>query len=92
MNNAIIHAYHRQPGNPVRVTARPVAGQLLIEVTDQGKPLPTGLPEPPPDQAPASLTEGGRGLAIIRAVMNEVDYRSSTGGNILAMRRPLPQR
>ncbi len=71
--NAVRHAY--PDGTPGRVTVELVAtpARLEIAVSDTGRGLPE-LEDPIADDGPG---EGGMGLAIIRAIADEVEL---TGG------------
>lgn len=89
INNAIIHAYSRQPGRVVRVVVRRRGAWLVIEVVDYGEPMgPERLVAARlPDRHPAE--ESGRGLGIICSLMWDVRYRSGPPANTLEMQYPL---
>lgn len=81
VSNAVEHGHHdgERDGrpSPITVTAR-VAGDdmVQIEVRDQGSwrvPTPNG--------------DRGRGIGIMRSIMDEVDVRSSATGTVVVMRR-----
>ncbi|NUS91851.1 MAG: ATP-binding protein [Nocardia sp.] len=79
--NAIEHG-HRGDGGTVRLAfARDVAA-LRVTVADHGR---WKSPDPGPDQV------RGRGMAIIRALIPEVEVRITSRGTTVDMRIPLPR-
>lgn len=90
VNNCIRHAYRGRPGQEIAVTARLFADRLVIEVRDTGEPMPARALEAARSAGePEPLAEGGRGVAIIKAVMDEVEYRSDAGVNTLTLTKRL---
>jgi serine/threonine-protein kinase RsbW len=74
-SNSVRHAYGGNPG-VVEVVYELHDDRLVIEVADEGEGFePTG----PKDEFEA-LTEGGLGIAIIRAIADEVEIGSQRGG------------
>jgi anti-sigma regulatory factor (Ser/Thr protein kinase) len=61
--NSVEHAYVERPG-VVRVTARRAGGSLVIDVCDRGRWKPA-----------VTRDERGRGLAIMRALMDRIEIR-----------------
>jgi serine/threonine-protein kinase RsbW len=91
VNNCIRHAYQHVPGLPVEVVFTRDGDQFTLEVTDEGRPMPT-RPAPVLDFDPADLAhlpEGGMGLYLIHSVMDRVEYASRDGRNTLTMTRRL---
>jgi serine/threonine-protein kinase RsbW len=89
--NIIRHAYGGQPGRRIviRISFHSTGAELLFE--DEGNPPPSGLFDHPPS-APAegpvdiaSLSESGRGLAIIHGCVNEVRYARHGATNELRL-------
>ena len=82
---------HGRPadGYAVVTSLDPVGCQ--VEVADQGigAPVtPTAAPEPGPDAPVAQLPESGRGLAIMRAFVDNVTLDSRPGhGTVVTMRK-----
>jgi serine/threonine-protein kinase RsbW len=83
--NAIEHGYAGRPGQSLVVTCRLSEPGLEIRIRDSGQPFDiAGAPELPPDE----LREGGRGVFLIRRLMDEVEsHRSPDGTNELRMLR-----
>ncbi len=70
-NNIVLHAYGRRDGETVEIALHVADGTLTIEIRDTGVSFdPSTVPEPDLD----SLPEGGMGLHIARAMLDEVAY------------------
>lgn len=86
MTNAIEHG--GPPGRPtrVRICLWVEDNNLLIRVYDQGTGFDlSALPAPDFEDLP----ERGRGIFIIRALMDHVDYHKTQDGNVLEMQKKL---
>lgn len=84
INNCIEHAYEGQAGN-VTISAWEQDDRICIQVEDEGR-----MPESkdlPSDHAelPDPFSERGRGLAIMRAWMDELSVVREGSSNILRM-------
>lgn len=89
-NNAVQYVSSGRECLPVEIEAGCENEWIELQVTDH-----TGGMEWPRDvPLPAITEEHGRGLYIIKAVMNETAYVSGTGENrfVLRRRRELPRR
>jgi len=74
-NNVAIHAYERDPTGHMEITITPGACELVIEISDHGRPFdPTLVPSLPTDWDAHSLPEGGMGLHIARTMLDDVTY------------------
>lgn len=82
MTNAIHHANEGDPEKEVHITITILDRNLNIKVYDQGQGFDVASLSPPDFQ---SLEEHGRGVYIIRALMDQVSYRKTNGGNVLEM-------
>jgi len=78
-NNAVIHGNKRDPGKKVFVNIDVVDAEVRLTIRDQGKGFnPDTLSNPlDPENL---LRESGRGVFIVRALMDEVFYDFSQGG------------
>lgn len=86
MANAIDHSNPSSKEQTVRVCIFIEADDLCVRVYDQGEGFDLGLvPEPDPEQ----LLERGRGLFLIRQLMDEVSYTRVNGENVLEMHKRL---
>lgn len=69
-NNIVLHAYQRRSGD-VEIAIAVDEGCVIIEVRDTGTTFdPSTVPEPDLE----TLPEGGMGLHIARAMVDEVAY------------------
>lgn len=84
MTNAIQHANEGDPDKEVHITITILDRNLNIKVYDQGQGFDiSALPQH--DQ----LDEHGRGVYIIRTLMDQVSYRRYNGGHVLEMVKSL---
>ena len=86
--NAIIHANANDPEQEVIVRITVDDNLLLLQVFDHGKGfnldlIPKYRPEEPSDE----LQDHGRGLFIMRSLMDSVEYRRTEQGNVLEMKK-----
>jgi len=86
MTNAIRHANEGDPQKEVHITITLLNRDLNIKVYDQGQGFDI-CTLPVPDFK--SLEEHGRGIYIIRSVMDRVTYRKLDGGHVLEMVKTL---
>ncbi|OGU00871.1 MAG: anti-sigma factor [Geobacteraceae bacterium GWC2_48_7] len=86
--NAIRHANAADPEKKIRINIKITNQELSIKVFDSGQGFNLDeVPEPPFDLDP--LMEKGRGIFIIRSLMDSVVYRKARGGNVLVMKKQL---
>jgi serine/threonine-protein kinase RsbW len=84
--NAMEYGPAGDPSTSVRVCVSLSDDDLCIRVYDQGPGFDLEhLPSPHPER----LQERGRGLFIIRSLMDCVTYAKAEGGNVLEMRKRL---
>ncbi len=84
--NTITHANDCNPDKTVHLSIGIEDDDLVIRVFDEG----TGFDineVPPPDFE--GLEEGGRGVFLIRSIMDSVNYRKMGEENVLEMRKCL---
>jgi serine/threonine-protein kinase RsbW len=98
VTNAIRHAYGGETGHWVEVRVETGKDALRLRVFDSGNSMPHTLAErltqksemaDPDTESRAQLAEGGRGLQIIRGLMDEVAYLRIDERNCLEMTRRL---
>ncbi|MDU0460765.1 MAG: ATP-binding protein [Geobacteraceae bacterium] len=86
--NAIKHANATDPNKEVHVRINVNDSEISIHVYDTGCGFDLNtIPSPCFD--PGSLNEKGRGIYIIRSMMDSVEYRRTNGGNVLEMKKSL---
>jgi serine/threonine-protein kinase RsbW len=75
-SNSVRHAYPDRDG-VVEIVYDLLPDRLVIEVTDDGEGFEPGERLPDEDD---ELSEGGLGIAIIRAIADELEIETGTGG------------
>lgn len=86
MVNAIKHANAGDPDKTVHVFLNICNDQLVIKVFDEGQGFDiNAVPQPSFEQ----LEDRGRGIFIIKSLMDTVTYTKIDGGNVLQMTKKL---
>ena len=86
MTNAIRHANEDDPQKMVHITITILDKILNIRVYDEGQGFDiSALPQP----NFTGLDDHGRGIFIIRSIMDRVSYYQSNGGHVLEMEKVL---
>ncbi len=85
--NAIKHANVADPDKEVCIRINVSDKELMIRVYDNG--LGFDLSVVSSGTCPDPLEEKGRGIYIIRSLMDSVVYRKANGGNVLEMKKAL---
>jgi serine/threonine-protein kinase RsbW len=85
--NAIKHANSADSNKEVHIRISVSDTELLIRVHDNGQGFDLNLV--PSTVCPDPLSEQGRGIYIIRSLMDSVEYRKDNGGNVLEMKKRL---
>jgi serine/threonine-protein kinase RsbW len=75
-SNSVRHAYSDASVGVVEIAYHLLPDRLVIEVTDEGG----GFDPADAQGAPDELSEGGLGIAIIRAIADEVDIGTQADG------------
>lgn len=83
--NVIVHANQRDPSRNVHLTIEATENRLHIKVYDEGTGFDTELLALPLLATPDGLSERGRGIFIIRSLMDSVTYRRINGKHVLEM-------
>jgi serine/threonine-protein kinase RsbW len=95
VTNSIKHAYRLEAGHQVEITLSIVSDKFIFDICDTGIPMDSKLLE---EKSPSlsfdadnleSISEKGRGLAIIKKIMDTVTYTSKQGKNCFSMRKKL---
>ncbi|MFA5699715.1 MAG: ATP-binding protein [Desulfuromonas sp.] len=89
MANAIKHANKNDPTKDVHISINLSGDQLLIKVYDQGQGFDISTADL---QTPDPALDHGRGVFLIRSLMDSVTYSRCEAGNVLEMRKSLLQR
>jgi serine/threonine-protein kinase RsbW len=86
MVNAIKHANAEDPDKTVHIFINISDDELSIRVYDNGQGFDINA-IPPPDFT--QLEDRGRGIFLIKSLMDSVSYRKECEGNVLEMRKRL---
>jgi serine/threonine-protein kinase RsbW len=83
-SNVIRHSYKGDPTQELALTWRWIEGGIEVEIRDHGEPFdPREKTVPPPDE----LRVSGRGLFLMRTIMDQIDYRREGSTNLVRMRK-----
>lgn len=86
MTNAIRHANEGDPSKKLHIVIRVINQELKIRVYDEGRGFKADkLPEPDFE----GTKEYGRGVYIMRSIMDRVRYRKLKNGFVLEMSKSL---
>jgi len=88
VTNVILHGYDdaREHAIVVRLVAN--AGEVTVEVEDDGRPFdPSSAPAPRLDLPLEERPLGGLGVHLARRVTDAIEYRRQDDRNILRMRK-----
>jgi serine/threonine-protein kinase RsbW len=82
--NAVLHGNCYNAGKKITATFETTAADLIFRIADQGPGFdPANLPDP---LAPENILRGsGRGIFLIRAFMDEVNFRQLHPGTELTL-------
>ena len=88
LSNAMLYGNGEDPEKTVRVELRVDAGHLTVQVTDQGLGFdPELIPDP---RTPENIHRAaGRGIFLMRKLMDEVHFNSSGNSVTLVLREGL---
>ena len=84
LSNAILRGNKENIAKHVRVRTSVDPSCLVVEVTDEGKGFDLELCTPDPTAPENLLREDGRGLFLMRKLMDRVE-RFAEGGNVIRM-------
>lgn len=92
VNNAIEHAYGKEKGHEVEVRFWLGQDRLVVDIYDTGEPMDPQLLERADTSILESghipintIAEQGRGLSIIKEIMDSVVYETKSGKNRLSL-------
>ncbi|WP_165477742.1 ATP-binding protein [Desulfobacter hydrogenophilus] len=87
VNNDIKHAYHCQAGHSVEIDVLLYPDRLAFKIYDKGESMSPAKVAPfsfDPSKV-ETLPEGGMGVYILHALMDEVHYKTINGQNIMTL-------
>lgn len=88
VNNAIFHGNRESGDKPVEVKVTNEDGQAVITVRDRGSGFnPNEVADPISDEN--LLKDVGRGIFIVRSLMDQVDIEPSEDGTTITIRKTI---
>ena len=88
VNNAVAHGSRYAPDQPIIITIDKMNGAVTITVSDQGTGFnPDDIADPLADEN--LLKEAGRGIFIVRSLMDAVDINASGQGTTVTITKAL---
>src|SRR6266581_2329941 len=88
VTNVILYGYDDEREHPIVVRLVANAGEVEIEVEDDGRPFdPSSAPAPRLDLPLEERPLGGLGVHLARRVTDAIEYRRQDDRNILRMRK-----
>lgn len=85
--NAIRHANADNPDEEVEIRITVTDEELVLQVFDHGRGFDLDSISSTVQETQDELEDHGRGLYIMRSLMDSVDYYPVKGGNVLEMRK-----
>jgi serine/threonine-protein kinase RsbW len=90
VNNGILHGNKRDPKKKVTLTCEIHNQEIVIHVQDEGTGVdPDKLPDPLAEEN--LLRENGRGVFLMRSLMDDVKFTCIPGGAIVVMKMALTE-
>lgn len=84
VNNAMLHGNRSSPDKAVTIKVSKTNGAVKITVADQGGGFdPTGIDDPLAKEN--LLKEVGRGIFIVRSLMDSVDIEATRAGTVVTI-------
>lgn len=85
MTNVIFHAHQGDPRRIVEITLSVEENRIIIRIFDEGNDFEAANRAIASSSTPDNLNERGRGIFIIRSLMDSVTYRRIDGKHVLEM-------
>lgn len=88
VNNAIIHGNKRDPSKEVSLKIENNSGELRFTITDEGPGFdPAEIADPLKEEN--LMREVGRGVFIVRSLMDDITVETTDSGSIVVMTKSL---
>ncbi len=85
MANVIIHANQGDPTRSIEIALTVEGNRIIIKIFDEGQGFEAANRALAAPCTPDDLSERGRGIFIIRSLMDSVTYRRINGKHVLEM-------
>ena len=91
LTNVISYGYDDSGEHEILIRLSCKGGEITAEVEDDGRPFnPLEAAEPDTDKPLEERPVGGLGIHLVRKLMDDVEYKSQQGKNLLAMKKRIP--
>ncbi len=87
VSNVMRHAYGGERTQPIGIVCRRRQDAFEVEIWDRGAEFDPFVQDVPP---PGELRYGGRGLFLMRSLVDETEYAREGGWNRIRLRKRLP--
>ena len=94
VTNSIKHAYGERGGREIAITFSLFESEVIFEICDSGRPMdPDKLRKADLSRCPVdkdlidTISESGRGLGIMKKIMDHIEYRSKNETNCLILKK-----
>ena len=88
VGNVLKHSYKGDTERTFSLACRSGEGDLEFEIRDVGPPFE---PQKVPNLRPDEVRPGGRGLFLMREIMDEVEHSRVNGENVVTLRKRIPR-
>ncbi len=85
VENVILHGYQDGPGGRIDISLRASPGRLVVEIADDAPPFDPTHHRVSERFEPSDPPVGGRGILMIRRVMDDLRYERRDDRNILRL-------
>ena len=86
LENILQHAYDDQASHPILVQCQILPDGVAVQVTDDGRRFnPCSVPEMDASQAATTPGAGGRGIHLIRNLVDAVEYQWLNQRNVVRL-------
>ncbi len=89
VNNAIVHGNKSDPDKKVLIRCRVEKKSITIDVTDEGKGFDSEHLQDPREEKNL-MKESGRGIFLMRSLMDQVKFKHLKSGSVVEMKVKLP--
>ena len=86
VGNVIKHSYKGDASRSFTLVCRSDPESFEVQVRDDGEPFNHSVVDPPP---PEEIRVGGRGIFLMRTLVDEIGYERLDGANVTRLRKNL---
>lgn len=91
VENIIQYAYADGASHQIAVNCQVRPGEVALRISDDGRPFnPTEYPVLDPAASAQQATQTGRGIHLIRHLVDQMEYQRQGGNNVLLLTKHHP--